>query len=410
MNLSRKRRRKSWKFEESFVTDYPSPSIKTPLPSHLSPISVSVDLNALRHNYQAIRFQLLPSTRILAIVKADAYGHGAIPIARTLQDLGVSEFGVASVQEGATLREGGIQSPILVMGSIQPAHIKTLVHYRLIPVISHRPLLTELFAVLSQHTAPYPVHLKVDTGLHRLGMDPEHILDILRVTSEPNCPVTISGLMTHFADADNPDPTFTTLQLTKFRTLIDQIRATGSSIPPLHVANSAGILFYKEAHFEMVRPGLMLYGYAPSHPGKDSPIRLQPVLTATTYIAHMRRLQPGDIVGYNALFRATRPSTIAVLPVGYTHGFPRKLTGKGHVLIQGEPAPIIGKICMDMMMVDVTEISDAAIGQEVRLLGTQGSRSLSAEDYANWLETIPYEILCGIGGRATKLYQALETE
>ena len=382
----------------------------TSLGSHLSPISVSVDLNALRQNYQSIRLQLLPNTRILAIVKADAYGHGAIPIARTLQGLGAFGFGVASVHEGATLREGGIQSPILVMGALQPAHLKALVHYRLTPVISHRTILSELMAVLPQDAAPYPIHLKVDTGLHRLGLDPEHILEIFQCTQESNCPVKISGLMTHFADADNPDSTFTTLQLRKFRTLIDHIRSTGLPLPPLHVANSAGILFYKEAHFEMVRPGLMLYGYAPGHPGKDTPIRLQPVLAATTYIAHLRTLQPGDIVGYNALFRATRPSKIAVLPVGYTHGFPRKLTGIGHVLIQGETAPIIGKICMDMMMVDVTEISHATIGQEVRLLGTQGSRSISAEDYANWLETIPYEVLCGIGGKAQKLYPALDGE
>lgn len=379
--------------------------------SHLSPIAVSVDLNALRHNYQAIRLQLLPNTRILAIVKADAYGHGAIPIAQTLQGLGVFGFGVASVQEGAAIREGGIQSPILVMGALQPAHIKSLVHYRLTPVISHRTILSELIAVLPQQQAePYPIHLKVDTGLHRLGLDPEQILEIFQGTQEPNCPVMISGLMTHFADADNPDSTFTTLQLTKFRSLIDHIRSTRLPLPPLHVANSAGILFYKEAHFEMVRPGLMLYGYAPGHPGKDKPIRLQPVLTASTYIAHLRTLQPGDIVGYNALFRATRPSKIAVLPVGYTHGFPRKLTGIGHVLIQGETAPIIGKICMDMMMVDVTEIPNATIGQEVRLLGTQGSRSISAEDYANWMETIPYEVLCGIGGKAKKHYQPLEGE
>ncbi|MDR4493000.1 MAG: alanine racemase [Nitrospirales bacterium] len=378
------------------------------LGSHLSPITVSVDLTAVCHNYQAIRLRLLPGTKILAIVKADAYGHGAIPIAQTLQGLGVFGFGVASVHEGALLREGGIQNPILVMGPLQSAHMKDLFQYRLTPVISHRTIFSELLSILPKNVAPYPIHLKVDTGLHRLGMDPEHILEIFQCTQPPQSPVTISGLMTHFADADNPDSTFTTFQLTRFRSLIEHIQSSGFALPDLHVANSAGILFYKEAHFEMVRPGLMLYGYAPGHPEQDSPIRLQPALAATTYIAHLRSLQPGDIVGYNALFRATRPSKIAILPVGYTHGFPRKLTGIGHVLIQGKTAPIIGKICMDMMMVDVTEIPGTTIGQEVRLLGTQGSRSISAEDYANWLETIPYEVLCGIGGKAKKLYQSTE--
>ncbi|MGD9849990.1 MAG: alanine racemase [Nitrospirales bacterium] len=390
------------------MTDYPLTPPTSSLASHLSPISASVDLTAIRHNYRAICLRLLPHTRILAIVKADAYGHGAASIARALQGLGVFGFGVASVHEGAVLREGGIQNPILVMGPLQSAHIKNLLQYSLTPVISHRAILSELIALLPKNAAPYPVHLKVDTGLHRLGMDPEHILEIFGITRQPKSPVTISGLMTHFADADNPDSTFTALQLARFRSLTDHIQSVGCSLPVLHVANSAGILFYKEAHFDMVRPGLMLYGYAPSHPGQASPILLKPVLAATTYVAHLRTLQAGDIVGYNALFRATRPSKIAVLPVGYTHGFPRKLTGTGHVLIQGEQAPIIGKICMDMMMVDVTEIPHATIGQEVCLLGTQGTRSISAEDYAKWLDTIPYEVLCGIGGKAKKIYQSTE--
>lgn len=388
------------------MTDNPLTPTTSPLASHLSPISVTVDLTALRHNYQAIQQHLLPHTRVLAIIKADAYGHGAISIAQTLQGLGVFGFGVASVHEGVVLREGGIKHPILVMGPLQPAHIKDLLQYSLTPVISHRTILSELIAQLPKNAAPYPVHLKVDTGLHRLGMDPERILEIFQTIQQPKSPVSISGLMTHFADADNPDCTFTAFQLAQFRSLTEHIQSSGFSLPVLHVANSAGILFYKEAQFDMVRPGLMLYGYAPSHPGQASPILLQPVLTATTYIAHLRTLQPGDIVGYNALFRATRPSTIAVLPVGYTHGIPRKLTGTGHVLIRGEPAPIIGKICMDMMMVDVTEIPHTTIGQEVRLLGTQGTRSISAEDYAKWLETIPYEVLCGIGGKAQKIYQS----
>ena len=371
---------------------------------HLSPISVAIDLNALRHNFQTIRARLSSQTRILAIIEADAYGHGALQVADTLQKMGAFGFGVASVQEGVTLREGGIQNLILVMGPLQRSHLKDLVEHSLTPVISDPSLLTELIPLISSEAAPYSIHIKVDTGLHRLGMDPEQILNMFQATQQPQSPISITGLMTHFADADNPDGILTLHQLERFQSLISQIRSAGFALPILHVANSAGILFHQEAHFDMVRPGLMLYGYAPTHAGQPPLIHLKPVLAAKTYIAHLRTLQPGEIVGYNAMFRTTRPSTIAVLPVGYTHGIPRKLTGVGHVLIQGNQAPIIGKICMDMMMVDVTEIPQARIGQEVQLLGTQGSRTISAENYAAWLETIPYEVLCGIGGKARKTY------
>lgn len=390
------------------MTDYPLTPQASSSRSHLSPISVSIDLDALRYNFQSIRSQLLPETRILAIIKADAYGHGAFPIARTLHSLDVFGFGVASVHEGVTLRENGILDPILVMGPLQTAHLKDLFHYTLTPVISHHAILADLIALLPKNTSPYPIHIKVDTGLHRLGIRPEDVLEMFHSINQPRSPVTITGFMTHFADADNPDGIVTNHQLAQFRSLTDQLRSAGFSLPLLHVANSAGILFHKEAHLDMVRPGLMLYGYAPSHPGQAPPIRLKPVLAASTYVAHLRLLQPGEIVGYNAQFRTKRPSKIAVLPVGYTHGIPRKLTGVGHVLIQGEPAPIIGKICMDMMMVDVTEIPHTTIGQEVRLLGTQGTRSISAEDYAIWLETIPYEVLCGIGGKSRKTYHSTE--
>ena len=182
------------------------------------------------------------------------------------------------------------------------------------------------------------------------------------------------------------------------------VQEQGIHIPVYHMANSAGILFHSDSHLNMVRPGIMLYGYTPGQEHTPSPIHLQPVMEATTYIAHLRALKPGEIVGYNAEFRTKRLSQIAVLPVGYTHGFPRHLTGNGHVLIEGRLAPIIGKICMDMMMVDVTDIPNAKIGDDVVLLGKQGKNEITARDLAGWLNTIPYEVLCGIGGKADRTY------
>jgi alanine racemase len=369
-----------------------------------SPITVYINLHALTSNFHQIRQWIAPPTKILAIIKADAYGHGAVPVAQTLEPLGIYGFGVASVLEGIVLREHHIHSPIVVMGPLLPEHLRDIIHHQLTPAISRLEIFQQLIDQLPPCTTPFPIHLKVDTGLHRLGFEIEKALSLVAGLSTPASPVEIQGFLTHFADADNHDPTLTKQQIRQFLEFIDQAKRLGVHAPILHMANSAGILFHPTSHLGMVRPGLMLYGYAPREKSSSPSIHLQPVMQATTYVAHLRSLQPGEIVGYNALFRTRRPSHIAVLPVGYTHGFPRHLTGVGHVLIRGEQAPIIGKICMDMMMVDVTDIPNPRIGEEVVLLGKQETREITAEDYAGWLNTIPYEVLCGIGGKANRIY------
>ena len=369
-----------------------------------APLTVCIFLETLKTNFQHIRQFVSPSTKILPIIKADAYGHGAVPVARTLASLGVFGFGVASVPEGILLRERHIHSPIIIMGPLLVDHLPDIIHYNLTPVISNPDILHQLLTLLHSDKPPFPIHLKIDTGLHRLGLEAKEALSLISsLTSSPS-PVTIQGLLTHFADADNPDPDLTNQQLHQFQTFIKRVQERGIQIPICHMANSAGILFHPASHMGMVRPGLMLYGYTPGHEIASPPIHLEPVMHAKTYIAHLRSLAPGEVVGYNALFRTRRLSQIAVLPVGYTHGFPRGLTGIGHVLIQGAAAPIIGKICMDMMMVDVTDIPNPSIGEEVVLLGKQGRNKITAQDYSNWLNTIPYEILCGIGGKANRTY------
>jgi alanine racemase len=373
-----------------------------------SPLTIGIHLGTLKTNFQHIRQLIAPSTKILPIIKADAYGHGAVPVAQTLAPLGIFGFGVASVPEGIVLREHHIQTPIIIMGPLLKDHLQDIIRYELTPVISHPDILHQLLTQLPSNTRPFPIHLKIDTGLHRLGFDAQEALPIITSLSRSTASVTIQGLLTHFADADNPDPTLTNQQLSQFQAFMKQVIAQGTHIPIYHMANSAGILFHPTSHLNMVRPGIMLYGYTPGHENHSSPITLEPVMQAKTYIAHLRSLQPGEVVGYNALFRTRRLSQIAVLPVGYTHGFPRHLTGIGHVLIKGIPAPIIGKICMDMMMVDVTDIPNPTIGEEVVLLGKQGEKEITAQDYAGWLNTIPYEIICGIGGKANRTYYSSE--
>ncbi len=380
------------------------PSSPSDLRHFSSPITVSISLNALTRNFQQIRQSIGPSTRILAVIKADAYGHGAIPVAQTLEHLGIFGFGVASVIEGITLREHHIHCPILIMGPILPQHLREIIRHQLTPVISRAEIVQQLIELLYPRATPFPVHLKVDTGLHRLGFEADQALSLLTRLSPSTSLIEIEGLLSHFADADNQDHTLTNVQIQKFLAFVDQAKQLGVRPPILHMANSAGILFHPTAHLGMVRPGLMLYGYAPRQESSSHSLTLEPVMQATTYVAHLRSLQPGEIVGYNALFRTRRPSQIAVLPVGYTHGFPRHLTGVGHVLLKGERAPIIGKICMDMMMVDVTDIPHPTVGEEVVLLGKQGTREITADDHAGWLKTIPYEVLCGIGGKANRIY------
>lgn len=382
--------------------------IRPPSPSDLrhvsSPITVSIRLDALTRNFQQIRQKIAPSTKILPVIKADAYGHGAVSVAQTLEHLGIFGFGVASVMEGITLREHHIHCPILVMGPILPQHLSEIIRHQLTPVISRAEIVQQLIEVLFPRATPFPIHLKVDTGLHRLGLEDNEALSLLTRLSLSPPLVEIEGLLSHFADADNQDHTLTNVQIKKFLDFIEQVKQLGVHPPILHMANSAGILFHPTAHLGMVRPGLMLYGYAPRQESSPQSLTLEPVMQASTYVAHIRSLQPGEIVGYNALFRTRRPSQIAVLPVGYTHGLPRHLTGVGHVLLKGEQAPIIGKICMDMMMVDVTDIPHPTVGDEVVLLGKQGTREITADDHAGWLNTIPYEVLCGIGGKANRIY------
>ncbi len=368
-----------------------------------SPLTVDIHLDVLKDNFQRIR-QLVPSsTKILPIIKADAYGHGAVPVAQALESLNIFGFGVASVPEGIRLREHSVQAPIIIMGPLLKDHIHDILQYQLTPVISHHAIFQQLLSQLPSATQPFPFHLKIDTGLHRLGFEVKEALELMAsLSSIPT--VTLQGLLTHFADADNSDPNLTNQQLQQFQTCIHELHKRGIEVPLLHMANSAEILFHPSSHLGMVRPGIMLYGYAPENGIASPPIQLEPVMQAKTYIAHLRSLEPGEAVGYNALFRTRRPSQIAVLPVGYTHGFPRGLMGTGHVLIHGSPAPIIGKICMDMMMVDVTDVPHPTIGDEVMLLGKQGEKEITAQDYADWLNTIPYEILCGIGGKAHRTY------
>ncbi len=366
------------------------------------PTVALIDLAALAHNVAVVRRSIPPSCQIIAVVKADAYGHGAVQVAQALLKMGVARFGVATLAEGVAIRKARLSSPILVMGGMQPEDYRAAVAHRLTPVVHDRPQLTALAQCLRRRPTPYPIHLKVDTGMGRLGLSVEDAVAVLG-ESDWRRRVQVEGLMTHLADADNADPTYTVRQLDRFRSLIETVKTTGLRIPLIHAANSAAILRHPASHFSAVRPGLMLYGYHTLAGGAPPP-ELKPVLTLTTKVVQVRRVAQGDSISYNRTYVANRPSRIAVLPVGYADGYNRLLSNRGAVLLEGQRAPIVGRVCMDLTMVDVTDIPAVRTGSEAVLIGSQGGLRVTADDLAALAGTIPYEILCAIGPRVPRIY------
>ena len=339
----------------------------------------------------------------MAVVKANAYGHGAIETSRALVRQGISRLAVASVTEGMALREAGISADILVLVDLLDGHVEDLLAYRLTPVVSDQRMLPALAKAAEAKDLFFPIHIKVDTGMGRLGFPQSEIPPLFDALASWKS-LRVEGFMTHLADSDGEDPGHTQQQLERFQRLIDHLGARGVSIPIVHAANSAALLRFPQSHYSLVRPGIMLYGYHTLPQGLTEPA-LQPVLSLRTTVIQVRNLQPGDSVSYNCTFIAKRKTAIAVLPIGYADGYSRRLSNKGHVLVNGRRAPIVGLVCMDMTMVDVTDLASIRVGDEVTLIGRQGDEEIWADDLAEWTGTIPYEILCAIGPRIPRLYQ-----
>ena len=371
--------------------------------STLLPTYATVNLAALAHNLSRIKRYLSPGCEVMAIVKANAYGHGAIEIAQSLARQGIGQFAVASLDEGITLRRAGHSASIVVLGALFEEQVPDLIAHRLTPVVSDGRILPSLAKAAHSHHAPYSIHLKVETGMGRLGFSPDELLTVL---DNPllYSPLKVEGLMTHLADADGVDRAFTERQLGIFRSMLEQIRQRGITVPLLHTANSAAIVRFPDAHFSLVRPGIMLYGYH-TLPATIPDPDLRPVLSLHTTVAQLRTIPQGSSVSYNGTFVAQRQTRIAVLPIGYADGYSRRLSHRGSVLIQGRRAPIVGLVCMDMIMVDVTDLAPVQVGETVTLIGQQGEESIWADEVATWIGTIPYEVLCGIGSRVPRIYE-----
>lgn len=367
------------------------------------PTRAEIDLTAIATNVQTALRLAGPGTAVMAVVKADAYGHGAVPVARVALGAGATWLGVAIPEEAVALRAAGIRSRILVLGPIPPEQAPLVVAHDLDQCVADIAQASALSREAEARGAAVRLHLKVDTGMSRVGAPPQRAADLLtRMAALPG--VRCVGLMTHFAESDAEDPSFTRAQLTRFEAVHRTLRAAGHAVPLRHAANSAGLLRHPDARLEMVRPGIMLYGCHPCRHRRSGDALLTPALRLRTGISQLKDLSPGGTVSYGRTFVASHDTRIATLPIGYADGLPRLLSGRGHALIRGRRVPIVGRVCMDMTMVDVTEVPDAGVGDEAVLIGSQGNETITAEDVAELAGTISYEILCRISPRVPRVY------
>ena len=368
------------------------------------PVTATVDLGALRHNVQMLREHASPA-ELMAVVKADAYGHGAVPVARTLAAEGVQHFAVARPNEGVRLREAGLSGRILVLGAPFPDHLSVYSKYDLDATVSS-PDTADALRQYAASTRPVRVHVNVDTGMGRIGLHRSDALSVIRRLRAADH-VTLAGVWTHFATADDPESTFATTQLNRFEKLLDQL---DGSTEYIHAANT-GALFTVGARSHnfaspLVRVGLSLYGLA-ARPELAARMNLRPVLRLHARVTHLKTVSPGTPISYGAQWRAPTRTRIATLGVGYGDGYPRLGSGRAVVRIGGESRPVVGTICMDMCMVnlgppDRPPATDVSVGDTATLIGPEGPTTY---DVAEWAETIPYEICCGLSARVPRKYR-----
>ncbi len=369
------------------------------------PTIAYIDLSALAHNLSEVR-RCASGRKILGIVKADAYGHGAVQCARTLVSEGVDMLGVALAEEGAELRKANITNEILVLGGVFEQQADELLEYDLTPAV-YTTIQAESFSRAALNAGKIlPVHVKIDTGMGRVGITPEDSVDfVLSISRMPG--LKVMGLMTHLSDVAEKDKSFAELQVERFNMVMRRLKDEGIEIPLAHASGSAAVIDFAAAHFNMVRPGIMLYGCYPSEDLR-SLVDLRPVMALKTKIMHIKTVAPGTPISYGRTFYTKKESIIATLPIGYADGLSRRLSNRGSVLIGGKRCPIVGTVCMDMVMVDVSGVPGAKVFDEAVIIGRQGKEEITAEEVAELLGTISYEVLCNVSKRVGREYYSRE--
>ena len=370
------------------------------------PTWAEIDLDALAHNFSVIRERVGRDVKVLAAVKANAYGHGAVECARRLQNEGADWFGVALPEEGSELRNASITKPILCLGGIWQGQESICLQHNLTPVVFRLDVVEALNRAAADKQQTIDVHVKIDTGMGRLGVraaDTSDFCDALRRFTN----IRVDGLMTHLASADDEaQAAFTNEQLRRFEKSVSAYRERGFRPTHIHAANSAGVFAFGNSFGNMVRPGGTLYGFIRDvlPPNIESP-PLQPVMSLFSKIMLLKRVPPGETLGYGATFQTQRDSLIATIPLGYDDGYSRALSNKGRVIVRGQFAPVVGRVSMDLTLIDVTDVGDVSQDDRVTLLGSDGERSISAEDLGELAGTISYEITCGISNRVPRVYR-----
>lgn len=363
-----------------------------------------VDLDRIGQSVSGARGLVGDTVEIMAVVKADGYGHGAVRVAKKALRSGANSLAVAYPEEGAELRESGVTAPILVLGLTPPElndAVEVVVETGLTQTVAEKELPAALNATCPEGKK-VPVHIKVDTGMGRIGVRPEDVVEYVSFLKGLD-KIEIEGIYTHFPSADEADKKFTRKQIDVFFDLMAELRGRGIEIPKVHMANSGGILAHPKSYLTAVRLGISLYGLYPSGEVERS-IPLDPAMSFLTRVRYLKRVPKGTPISYGRTFVTKRETAVATLPVGYADGYPRILSNRGHVLVGGEEAPIIGRVCMDMSMVDVTDIPGVEVNDEVVLFGRQGKGEIHIDRMAEWLNTINYEVTCIVGKRVPRVY------
>ena len=362
-----------------------------------------IDLSAIRHNFRVLH-KLAGKAKILTVIKADAYGHGMVPIAKLLARERVDFVGLSNLNEGITLRKAGIKTPVLLFETTLAEQAKDIIDYKLTPTVCTYELAAALSRYAQKRKRIVDIHVKVDTGMGRLGLwyqeIPAFMNKIRRLRN-----LRVQGLYTHFPVADI-DRAFTRKQIQQFIMLLQQLNADGWQIPYVHAANSMGLAGYKAAILNLPRPGLMLYGLYP-RPELEKKINLRPVMSVHSKIIFLKHIEKGRSISYGRTFIAPRPMTVATLPIGYSDGYLRGLSGKADVLVGGKRCPILGRVTMDQIVVDVSKIKNPRLGMPVVILGRQGKQQVCAYELAQHARTINYEIVCSLGSRLPRVYKRI---
>ncbi len=368
-------------------------------------VFAAIHMDAFEHNLNSIKQCIQPDTQIIAVIKMDAYGHGAVKFAEIMETVDyVWGYAVATIDEAIILRNNGMRKNILVLGYTFPEQYEDLITYQVRPTMYSLDMAKAFSLVAQKIGQSIPVHIKIDTGMSRLGfqVDTQSADEISQIVSFPH--IMIEGIFTHFSRADEKDKSFTKTQMDTFATMIDMLKERDVHIPIQHASNSAAIIDIPNANMDMVRAGIILYGLWPSDEVMKERIDLRPVMELKSHVVHVKELEPGRVVSYGGTYEVKEPRIIATVPVGYGDGYARSLSNKGYVLIHGKKAPICGRVCMDQFMVDVTDIPDVKVGDLVTLLGRDGDEVITMEQLGDLSFRFNYEFACDLGKRIPRVY------